>query len=101
MSSGYCLQVTSFVFIRLGATGFRVSQRVSEVSNLGDLAAVGVWWVLKGNLPESMAVEGRGGSNGGLNVGNPPSRRDTFLKDEMTLKSRGPIPIYYESLYGI
>ena len=22
------------------------------------------------------------------------------LKDEMTLKSRGPIPIYYESLYG-
>ena len=24
-----------------------------------------------------------------------------YLKDEMTLKSRGPIPIYYESLYGI
>ena len=22
------------------------------------------------------------------------------LKDEMTLKSRGPIPLYYESLYG-
>ena len=24
-----------------------------------------------------------------------------YLKDEMTLESRGPIPIYYESLYGI
>ena len=23
------------------------------------------------------------------------------LKDEMTLKSRGPVPLYYESLYGI
>ena len=23
------------------------------------------------------------------------------LEDQMTLKSRGPIPIYYESLYGI
>ena len=26
---------------------------------------------------------------------------ETYLKDEMTLKSRGPIPLYYESLYGI
>ena len=24
-----------------------------------------------------------------------------FLKDQMTLKSRGPIPLYYESLHGI
>ena len=24
-----------------------------------------------------------------------------FLKDQMTLKSRSPIPIYYESLHGI
>ena len=24
-----------------------------------------------------------------------------ILKDQKTLKSRGPIPIYYESLYGI
>ena len=24
-----------------------------------------------------------------------------FLKDQMTLKSRGPMPLYYESLYGI
>ena len=24
-----------------------------------------------------------------------------LLKDEMTLKSRGPIPLYYEFLYGI
>ena len=34
-----------------------------------------------------------------------PSRcrlvRTDLLKDQMTLKSRGPIPIYYESLYGI
>ena len=27
--------------------------------------------------------------------------RGEGLKDQMTLKSRGPIPIYYESLYGI
>ena len=25
----------------------------------------------------------------------------THLKDEMTLKSRGTIPLYYEFLYGI
>ena len=24
-----------------------------------------------------------------------------YLKDEMSLKSRGPIPLYYELLYGI
>ena len=24
-----------------------------------------------------------------------------YLKDEMNLKSRRPIPLYYESLYGI
>ena len=31
-----------------------------------------------------------------------PSESQTpeFLKDQMTLKSRGPIPIYYESRYG-
>ena len=31
----------------------------------------------------------------------PKGPYDVFLKDQMTLKSRGPIPIYYESLYGI
>ena len=24
-----------------------------------------------------------------------------YLKDQKTLKSKGPIPLYYESLYGI
>ena len=27
--------------------------------------------------------------------------RRSNLKDEMSLKSRGPIPLYYEVLYGI
>ena len=31
----------------------------------------------------------------------PPALESLNLKDEMTLKSRGPIPLYYESLYGI
>ena len=29
------------------------------------------------------------------------SMSSLFLEDEMTLKSRGPISLYYESLYGI
>ena len=29
------------------------------------------------------------------------SQETVILKDEMTLKSRGPLPLYYEFLYGI
>ena len=40
-------------------------------------------------------------SKGSPNFRELPNLFDVHLKDQMTLKSRGPIPIYYESLYGI
>ena len=32
---------------------------------------------------------------------NLAAQTEKTLEDQMTLKSRGPVPIYYESLYGI
>ena len=51
----------------------------------GSLGSRGVWF-------KSLELRGWG-SNGVAGL--------RFLKDQMTLKSRGPIPIYYESLYDI